>query len=107
KNANGGSACWKPKMKARFVGAFIAFLTCMGGLTQAALVDITPGSLIMDDEMETEIQEWLQQLFTAAGLTQYQPKVHLIALAEKNAFASVGGNIWVFTGLITKCDHVG
>lgn len=72
-----------------------------------ALVDIKVGSVIVDDEIEEILSNWLGKIFTVAGLKNYQPKAYLIHNPEINASATVGGQIFIHTGLITKAENAG
>jgi predicted Zn-dependent protease len=66
--------------------------------------DFKPGVAILDQESESYLIEWLQKLFDAAGLKKYKPKVHVIVNPDINAAATLGGQIIIFSGLISKCD---
>lgn len=68
-----------------------------------SLSDFKVGSVIIDEEINTKVTEWLQQLFKVAGLKQYRPNVYLVVNPELNAAASLGGQIIIHTGLIENC----
>lgn len=59
---------------------------------------------INDDEVEAVLENWLQELFTVAGV-HIKPKVYLLNSMELNAGATFGGIVIVYTGLIMKCKN--
>lgn len=59
---------------------------------------------INDDEVEAALENWLQELFTVAGV-HIKPKVYLLNSMELNAGATFGGIVIVYTGLIMKCKN--
>lgn len=63
------------------------------------------GSVLLDDETDDAFKQWIQKIFTAAGLKQYQPHVYVIVHPEVNASASVGGNIFIYSEFLMKCDN--
>jgi predicted Zn-dependent protease len=84
------------------------FFFCLPyGLQASTAVNTIPeGHSIEDDEIESALTDWLQQIFTVAHIT-IAPKVYLLVSPEINAGATYGGQIVVYTGLIQKCKHVG
>ena len=71
----------------------------------AGLPQFKPGSLILDDETDAAFKQWIQKIFTVAGLRQYQPKIYIIVNPDVNAAASVGGNIFIYSEFLMKCDN--
>ena len=69
------------------------------------LNSITLGQLISDEEIESTLTSWLNEIFGVAGIAM-KPKVLLLASNEVNAGATLGGRIIVYTGLILKCQNV-
>lgn len=69
-----------------------------------ATIDFKPNSIIVDDEIEETLTDWISQLFRVAGLKNQQPNIYLIVNSDINAAATVGGTILIHTGLIIKCE---
>ncbi|WP_032112787.1 M48 family metalloprotease [Candidatus Paracaedibacter symbiosus] len=69
-----------------------------------AIPDFKVGSVIIDEEINSALTNWIEQLFKVAGLKQYQPHIYLVVNPELNAAASTGGQILIHTGLIQSCD---
>lgn len=63
------------------------------------------GNIIVDDEADEILSNWVKQLFHAAKLKGYSPRIYLIVDPELNAAATVGGIIIVHTGLILNCKN--
>jgi predicted Zn-dependent protease len=61
-------------------------------------------SLIRDAEIEATIRAYAEPIFTAAGLDAAATKVHLVQDDRINAFATLGLNIFVNTGLLMRAD---
>ncbi len=59
--------------------------------------------LISDEETEELLLDWLARLFKVAGIST-APRVYLVKTNEINAAATYGATIFVFTGLIMKCQ---
>lgn len=70
-----------------------------------ALIDFKQNSVIVDDEAEELLTDWINQIFKVAGLKNHKPKVYLIVNPEINAAATVGGVIMIHTGLIARCEN--
>ena len=71
----------------------------------AALPSLESGSLITDDEIETTICEWVEELFGSARLNnKYKPRVFILYDRNANAGATTGGQLILFTGFIEACD---
>lgn len=89
----------------KFIIGLLFFI--LGGLILPA--EATPqfktGSVLLDDETDDAFQEWIQKIFAAAGLRQYQPRVYVIVNPEVNAAASVGGHIFIYSEFLLKCDN--
>ena len=85
---------------------YVVSFSCCVNVTYAS-VDIKVGSIIIDDEIEEILSDWVGRLFVVAGLKTYKPKVYLIHNPEINASATVGGQLFVHTGLITKAGNAG
>lgn len=64
-------------------------------------------SVILDDETETIVADWVSKLFRAANVRSLRPKIHIIVDPEVNAAAAPGGNIIINTGFILECHDVG
>ena len=71
----------------------------------AGLPQFKQGSVLLDDETDDAFKQWIQKIFTAAGLKQYQPHIYIIVNHEVNAAASVGGNIFIYSEFLMKCDN--
>lgn len=71
----------------------------------AGLPHFKQGSVLLDDETDEAFKQWIQKIFTAAGLKQYQPHIYIIVNQEVNAAASVGGNIFIYSEFLMKCDN--
>lgn len=82
-------------------GFFLIVSPCL------AIPEFKVGAVIIDEEVNSILTNWLQQLFKVAGLKQYQPNVYLIVDPELNAAASTGGQILIHTGLIQSCNTAG
>ena len=82
---------------------FLLFLLLFTAVPSSA--EIQEGSLISDDEIETALTRWLQEIFTVAGVS-LKPKILILVDPAVNAGATFGGQIIVFTGLISKCQNV-
>ncbi len=67
--------------------------------------DIPVGNVIVDDEIESIVTQWLQDIFNVAGI-KIKPQVFVVVNPEVNAFATFGGQIVLFTGFILKCQNV-
>lgn len=86
---------------------FLKYALIIGGLLTTscfAIPDFKKGSVIIDQEINNALTNWLEQLFRVAGLKQYKPHVYLIVDPELNAAASTGGQIIIHTGLIQSCN---
>ena len=84
-------------LKYSLIGLFLLTSSCW------AIPEFKVGSVIIDEEIDSIITQWLNQLFKVAGLKQYQPHVYLVVNPELNASASTGGQILIHTGLIQSC----
>lgn len=73
----------------------------------SAAIDFKKNSIIVDDEVDEILKDWVGQLFKVAGLKDHQPKIYLIVNPDINASATIGGVIVINTGLITKSENVG
>lgn len=73
--------------------------------TWGGLPQFKPGSVLLDDETDEAFKQWIQKIFTVAGLKQYQPHIYIIVNPEVNAAASVGGNIFIYSEFLMKCDN--
>ena len=71
----------------------------------ASLPQFKVGSVLLDDETDAAFKQWIQKIFTVAGLKQYQPHIYVIVNPEVNAAASVGGNIFIYSEFLMKCDN--
>lgn len=83
------------------IGLFLLTSSCW------AIPDFKIGSIIIDEEVDSIITQWIAQLFKVAGLKQYQPHIYLVVNPELNASASTGGQILIHTGLIQSCTTAG
>ncbi|MCE3231242.1 MAG: hypothetical protein K0R52_1170 [Alphaproteobacteria bacterium] len=63
------------------------------------------GSVLLDDETDDAFQQWIEKIFKAAGLRQYQPHIYVIVNPEVNAAASLGGHIFIYSEFLMKCDN--
>ena len=70
-----------------------------------AVIEFKQGSVIVDDEIEELLTDWISTLFKVAGLKDHKPKIYLIVNPEINAAATVGGVIMIQSGLIAKCEN--
>jgi len=80
----------------------------VGGLTPASwasLPQFKPGSVLLDDETDAAFKQWIQKIFSVAGLKRYQPHIYVIVNPDVNAAASVGGNIFIYSEFLMKCDN--
>ncbi len=68
-----------------------------------AVPEFKRGSVILDDEIEEILTNWVQKIFRAAGLKSYTPRVYLVADPELNAAATVGGVVLIHSGLVLNC----
>lgn len=85
----------------------LKYLLVIGALLATpclAIPDFKAGSVIIDEEINSVLTDWIEQLFKVAGLKQYQPHVYLVVNPELNAAASTGGQIIIHTGLIQSCN---
>lgn len=71
----------------------------------ASLPQFKPGSVLLDDETDAAFKQWIQKIFAVAGLKQYQPHIYVIVNPDVNAAASVGGNIFIYSEFLMKCDN--
>ena len=71
----------------------------------AGLTQFKTGSVLLDDETDAIFQLWIKKIFTVAGLGHYRPQVYVIVNPEVNAAASVGGNIFIYSEFLMKCDN--
>ena len=72
-----------------------------------AAIEYKKDTVIVDDEMEEILTDWISQLFKVAGLKDHKPRIYLIVNPEINAAATIGGVIIIQTGLIAKCENAG
>jgi predicted Zn-dependent protease len=72
-----------------------------------AAPEFKTGNIIVDDEADEILSNWVRQLFKAAKLKGYTPRVYLVVDPELNAAATVGGIIIIHTGLILNCKNAG
>ncbi|MBX3457661.1 MAG: M48 family metalloprotease [Candidatus Paracaedibacteraceae bacterium] len=70
-----------------------------------AVIEFKQGSVIVDDEIEELLSDWITSLFKVAGLKDHKPKIYLVVNPEINAAATVGGVIMIQSGLIAKCEN--
>ncbi len=70
-----------------------------------AAPEFPKGSVILDDEAETILQDWLQSLFLAADLKTLKPQVIFVSDPEINAAALPGGRVLINTGLILEAQN--
>lgn len=73
--------------------------------TWAGSPQFKTGSVLLDDETDDAFQQWIQRIFTVAGLKQYQPHIYVIVNPEVNAAASLGGHIFIYSEFLMKCDN--
>lgn len=59
-----------------------------------------------DEEMEQILGNWVSKLFQSAGI-HHKPRIILVLDPAPNAAASFGGDLYVFTGLLSSCETVG
>ena len=72
-----------------------------------AAIEYKKDTIIVDDEMEEILTDWISQLFKVAGLKDHKPRIYLIVNPEINASATIGGVVIIQTGLIAKCENAG
>jgi predicted Zn-dependent protease len=87
------------KLKALFLFIFLLFRP-----TISLSSEIPVGNFIVDDEIESTITQWLQDIFNVAGI-RIKPHVFILVDPNVNAGATYGGQVIVFTGLILKCQN--
>jgi predicted Zn-dependent protease len=63
--------------------------------------------VIRDAETESALRQIADPIFTAAGLNAKSVRIVLINEDTINAFVAGGQNLFLYTGLIQKADHVG
>lgn len=68
-------------------------------------IEFKKDSVIVDDEAEELLMNWVSQLFKVAGLKNHRPKIYLIVNSEINAAATLGGVIFINTGLIARAEN--
>lgn len=83
----------------------LLLLICFVPATWAGSPQFKTGSVLLDDETDDAFKQWIQNIFTAAGLKQYKPHIYVIVNPEVNAAASVGGNIFIYSEFLMKCDN--
>ncbi len=92
-----------------FVARPIVIFLCllMGPLTfpTQAAIEYKKGSVIVDDEIDEILTDWISKIFKVAGLKEHKPRIYLIVDPEINASATVGGVIVIHTGLIARCEN--
>lgn len=87
------------------VGLLLLILCTIASPSWGSVPTFKPGSVLLDDETDDAFKQWIQKIFTAAGLRQYQPHIYVIVNPEVNAAASVGGNIFIYSEFLMKCDN--
>lgn len=80
----------------------LLLLCCVISSCAFARAEFKNGSFISDDEMEEIVMCYLNDLFRVAGIKE-RANVYFLVSPEVNAAASVGKQIIIFTGFITKC----
>ena len=79
--------------------AILAALSLLFGQTQAKAQAF---SLIRDTEIEEILRADSDPIFAAAGLTPENVQIHMVGDKQINAFAAVGQNMFLHTGLIIE-----
>jgi len=94
-------------MRKAALGLLFLILCLCGFVSEswASLPQFKTGSVLLDDETDAAFKQWIQKIFTVAGLRQYQPHIYVIVNPEVNAAASVGGNIFIYSEFLMKCDN--
>lgn len=82
-------------------------LLSLSSLDGYAAIEYKKDSVIVDDEIEEILTDWISQIFKVAGLKDHKPRIYLIVNSEINASATIGGVIVIHTGLIAKCENAG
>lgn len=86
---------------------FLAVLGCFA-YTLQAFNDPKVGSIVLDDEIEMILTHWVSEIFKVDPhlSKSVRPRLYLVADPEINAAASMGGQIFVHSGLIARCQNV-
>lgn len=92
-------------MRKAIVGLLFLILSSFVFPSLGSIPTFKPGSVLLDDETDDAFRQWIQKIFTAAGLHQYQPRIYVIVNPEVNAAASVGGMIFIYSEFLMKCDN--
>jgi predicted Zn-dependent protease len=92
-------------MRKVFLGLIFMILSSLVSPSLSSIPNFKPGSVLLDDETDDAFKQWIQKIFTAAGLNRYQPRIYVIVNPEVNAAASVGGNIFIYSEFLMKCDN--
>lgn len=88
------------KLLCILLSLMVGFITpCQGA------IEFKQNSVIVDDEAEELLMNWVSQLFQVAGLKNHKPKIYLIVNSDINAAATLGGVILINTGLIVKSEN--
>lgn len=83
----------------------LLIIVFLGHSLAHAVIEFKQNSVIVDDEVEEHLTDWISQLFKVAGLKDHKPKVYLVVNPEINAAATTGGVIIIQTGLIVRCEN--
>src|SRR3989338_11083298 len=82
-------------------------ILCFIAIFWPCVVFASPSSeaiLIRDAEIEDVLKSYVEPLFKAAKLDPKSLQLYIINSKDVNAFATTGGRIAVYTGLILKAD---
>jgi predicted Zn-dependent protease len=93
------------KLKSSFGFGISLLIMLMLTFPAHATIEYKKNTVIVDDEIEEILTDWISQIFKVAGLKGHQPKIYLIVNPEINASASIGGVIVIHTGLISRCEN--
>lgn len=64
-------------------------------------------TVIRDDEIDSILMDWMQKLFKVAKIPNTRPDITILYNPELNAYATLGGQIYILTGFLDRCEHVG
>lgn len=69
--------------------------------------DFQDDTIIRDSEIEETLKSYISPLFKVAGLSPETLKIHLIVNKQVNAMASIGYQLFLFTGFLLEAKNVG
>lgn len=93
-------------MKNKFRYCLTLLIICFFHVDLLASHNLKKDTFISDAEIESIMEGWLEELFSAASLTN-KPEVYLMVSNTINASSLEGSKFIVLTGLLQKAENVG